>query len=120
MAAYIDLFTPETWQAFIRNGAAVTGFRKYWFTTQVAAKIKSGDVFICYLVGLSRWIGALKAISEAYEDATPYFVESNDPFVVRFNVENIVTLSPELAIPITAIWNKLPRCSGVSPQAKGW
>jgi hypothetical protein len=120
MSAYLDLFTPETWQAFVRNGSQVTGFRRYWFTTQVAPRIKPGDVLLCYLVGLSRWIGALKVTSKVYEDSAPYFVEKDDPFVIRFKVEDIISVSPERGIPIAVIWNKLTRCRGVSSQSPGW
>jgi hypothetical protein len=84
MAAYLDLFTPETWGAFLKRGRDVSGFR-VWGRV-IASKIRPDDVFICYLVGLGRWIGALQVLSSAYEDSAPYFVEQEDPFVIRFNV----------------------------------
>jgi len=115
MAAYLDLFTPETWQAFRKRGADVSGFR-VWGRV-IASKIKPDDVFICYLVGLSRWIGALRVTSNAYEDSAPYFVEQADPFVIRFKVEPIVTLEPIRAIPIRDIWGKLPMCQGIRQTA---
>jgi hypothetical protein len=115
VAAYLDLFTPETWQAFVRQGCDVSGFRQWG--REIAATIKPGDQFICYVVGLGRWIGVLKILSEAYEDSTPYFVEQDDPFVVRFKVEPIVTLQPVRGIPIKAIWDKLPMCRGVRQTA---
>jgi hypothetical protein len=115
MAAYLDLFTPETWQAFLKGGRAVSGFR-VWGRV-IASKIKPEDVFICYVVGLGRWIGALRVTSNAYEDSAPYFVEQDDPFVIRFKVEPIVTLEPVRAIPIRKIWDKLPMCQGVRQTA---
>src|ERR1019366_135749 len=115
MAAYLDLFTPETWQAFVRRGCDVSGFR-VWGKV-IASKIKPDDVLICYVVGLGRWIGALRVLSNAYEDSAPYFVEQEDPFVIRFKVEPIVTLEPVRAIPIRDIWDKLPMCQGVRRTA---
>jgi hypothetical protein len=115
MPAYLDLFTSETRDAFIKNGSDVSGFRKWG--RDIAARIKPGDIFICYLVGLSRWIGALKVLSEAYEDSTPYFIQQNDPFVIRFRVSPIVKVQPVRAIPIRAIWDKLPMCKGVQQTA---
>lgn len=115
MAAYLDLFTPETWQAFVRRGCDVSGFR-VWGKV-IASKIKPDDVLICYVVGLSRWIGALRVLSNAYEDSAPYFVEQEDPFVIRFKVEPIVTLEPVRAIPIRDIWDRLPMCQGVRRTA---
>lgn len=115
MAAYLDLFTPETWNAFLKRGRDVSGFR-VWGRV-IASKIRPDDVFICYLVGLSRWIGALRVLSNAYEDSAPYFVEQEDPFVIRFRVEPIVTLEPVRGIPIREIWDKLPMCKGIRQTA---
>jgi hypothetical protein len=115
MPAYLDLFTPETWQAFLNKGRNVSGFREWG--RQIAARIKRDDVFVCYLVGLSRWVGVLKVLSDVYEDSTPYFVETDDPFVLRFNVEPVVTLLPIRGIPIKAIWDKLSMCRGIQPSA---
>lgn len=115
MAAYLDLFTPETWQAFLKRGCGVSGFR-VWGRV-IASKIRPDDVFICYVVGLGRWIGALRVLSNAYEDSAPYFVEREDPFVIRFKVEPIITLEATRALPIRDIWDKLPMCRGVRRTA---
>ena len=115
MSAYLDLFTPETWQAFLRRGRAVSGFRDWG--KEIAAKIQPGDTFICYVVKSGRWIGALEVLSTAYEDSSPYFVEQDDPFSIRFKVKPLMTLPPLRAIPIRAIWDKLPMCKGLRPTA---
>ena len=57
VAFYPDLFTPETWDAFRRHGGGISGFRQR--QEDVARRIKPGDIFLCYLVRLSRWCGAL-------------------------------------------------------------
>jgi len=115
MAAYLDPFTPETWQSFINRGSEVSGFKKW--TKEIASKIRPGDLFVCYMVGLSRWIGVLKVLSEPYDESTPYFVDQDDPFSVRFKVEPIVVLQPIRGIPIRSIWNALPMCKGIAPTA---
>jgi hypothetical protein len=54
---WLDLFTGTTWDEFKAAGAKVSGFREYrWSTVQ---KIKLGDYLICYLTGISRFIGIL-------------------------------------------------------------
>ena len=58
MAYYLNLFTPETWDAFRGNGGAVSGFRER-HERLARERIKIGDTLLCYLVGLSRWCGAL-------------------------------------------------------------
>ncbi len=60
MSYYLDLFSPETYEAFLRSPRDVSGFRERQYIQ--ATKIKPGDKLICYLTKLSRWIGALEVI----------------------------------------------------------
>jgi hypothetical protein len=63
------LFTGTTWQEFLDAGASVSGFRKRrWKTVQ---RIKPGDYLLCYLTGVSRFIGVLEVTSDPYWDETP-------------------------------------------------
>ena len=66
-------------------------------------------VSICYLVKLSRWCGALEVESDAFEDTTPIFADTNDPFSIRFKVKPQILLDFENAIPIEQpeLWNSL-------------
>jgi hypothetical protein len=107
MAYYIDLFSPETHEAFTRSGRDISGFRLRH--KGMADRIKPGDVFVCYLTRLSRWFGLLEVIDGPFIDDTPIFVPDNDPFVVRFRVRPSVWLEIEKAMPIhdDAIWNGL-------------
>ena len=107
MAYFLDLFTPETWQAFRETGATVTGFRERHLRS-ARERVKEGDIFLCYLTRLSRWCGVLQAESEAYHDESPIHDEL-DPFTVRFKVKPLVMLDPELAIPIRddQVWSTL-------------
>jgi hypothetical protein len=57
MAAYLDPFTPKTWQAFTAKQGEVTGFRASQRRT--ATKIGVGDRFLCCLVKLQWWVGEL-------------------------------------------------------------
>ena len=97
MAYFLNLFSPETWRAFLESGAEMTGFRKS-MSTRAHKKISPGDIFICYLRGTSRWCGALRVESGAYveeEDLQGVFAD----FPVRFVVSTIVALDPESMIP---------------------
>jgi hypothetical protein len=118
-AYYLDLFTPETWEAFRQSGAKISGFRERQRTT--AERVKAGDIFICYLVRLSRWCGILEVKSNAFTDSSPIFA-SPDPFVVRFHVNPIVALDVERAIPIFEknIWPHLSLTEGIEVRAMGW
>ena len=59
---WLDLFTGKTWKEFLNAGATVSGFRESrWATVK---RIKSGDYLLCYLTGVSRFIGVLEVTSE--------------------------------------------------------
>jgi hypothetical protein len=53
MAYFLDLFSPETWRAFRKQDACVSGFRERQRVT--AGRTKPGDILLCYLIRLSRW-----------------------------------------------------------------
>jgi hypothetical protein len=117
----LDLFTPYTWQRFLDHGADVSGF-KFRQLNLANQRGESGVIFLCYLVGLSRWCGALEIKSNAFVDHEPIFQESGDPYVVRFKVEPIVVLDVINAPPITApeIWRNLTLTDGVEVGSFGW
>lgn len=119
MAFYLNLFTPETWDAFRRHGGEISGFRQR--QKGVASRIKPGDIFLCYLVRLSRWCGALEVTSGSFHDDSPIFSEP-DPFVIRFRVKPIVVLDPEKSLPIFEdhIWNSLSETKEVGKGVRGW
>lgn len=120
MAYFLDLFTPETWSAFREHGTNVTGFRARQ-RRRAHERIKAGDTFLCYLIRVSRWCGALRIVSEAYHDEEPIF-RNPDPFVVRFKVEPIVILEPEYSLPILdgEIWNALSETKDIDKGTPGW
>jgi len=97
MTYYLDLFTPETWKAFKDHGAKISGFREH--QRKSAERVKPGDLFLCYLVRLSRWCGILQVKSTFFVDTAPIFLDP-DPFVVRFRVEPKVVLEVDRSIPI--------------------
>ncbi len=81
MAYFLNLFSPETYEAFGRSSRAVSGFRSR--QEGAANKIHPGDKFICYMTKLSRWIGILEVMSNAYRDDSPFYFDKDDPFVIR-------------------------------------
>ena len=119
MDYFLNLFTPETWKAFQENGSNVSGFR-YRQRRMAREEVQTGDIFLCYLVRLSRWCGALRIVSEAYKDDEPIF-ETPDPFVIRFKVEPIILLEPMRAIPIfeDEVWENLSETRGIEKGASG-
>jgi predicted RNA-binding protein len=120
MAYYLDLFSPETYEAFARSDRSVSGFRMR--QRNVARRVKPGDKFICYMTRLSRWMGLLEVVDGPSVDETPIFYAENDPFVVRFRVRPLVWLPVEKAIPIheDRVWNQLSFTRGQSKRSSSW
>src|SRR5579885_262770 len=100
---WLDLFTGTTWQEFLDAGANVSGFRESrWSTVQ---QMKLGDYRLCYLTGVSRWIGVLEVVSPAYKDESPIWKQ--DPFPSRVRVRPVVMLTPETAVPVVELRDQL-------------
>jgi hypothetical protein len=100
---WLDLFTWETWQEFLQAGGDVSGFREGRWT--VLQKVKPGDYFLCYLTGVSRFIGILEVISTPFQDNTPIW--GRYPFPCRVKVKIIIQLTPETAVPVLDLRDKL-------------
>ena len=120
MAYFIDLFSPETYEAFKRSPQNVSGFRLRH--KNLAQRINAGDKFVCYMTKLSRWVGVLEILSESYIDDSPIFYPKNDPFVVRFRVKPIVLLDVEKGIPIheDLIWQSLSFTRDLEKKSIAW
>jgi hypothetical protein len=95
MPYWTDLFTVETYRAFLASDRKVSGFRVSQRT--MASKLKRGDKMLAYISGLSRWAGVLEVVEGPFEDRAPIFYPSDDPFIIRFQVKPIVALPLESA-----------------------
>lgn len=100
---WLDLFTGTTWEEFKKNGATTSGFRRR--RRRLAKKIHPGDYLICYLTGLSRFVGVLEVKSHSFEDNTQIW--EGAVFPIRFKVQLIYELSAETAVPVQSLKDKL-------------
>ena len=71
----------------------------------IASKIKPGDYLLCYLTGVSRFIGVMEVKSECFEDKTKIWEDSDFP--IRFKVDLVCKLEPSTAIPVQSFRDKL-------------
>ena len=120
MAYFIDLFSPETYEAFARSSRDISGFRlRHKGMTE---RVSPGDLFVCYLTRLSRWFGLLEVVEGPFIDDKPIFQPEDDPFVVRFRVRQQVWLEIEKAIPIhdDAMWGGLSFTRGLEKGSTAW
>ena len=101
---WLDLFTGTTWGEFLRAGASVSGFRSSrWPSVQ---QLRPGDCLICYLTGLSRWIGVLEVTGQPYLDHDTR-IWNLDQFPARVPVKLIAQLEPLTAVPILSMQDRL-------------
>src|SRR6059058_6156405 len=80
---WLDLFTPITWQEFV----------------------KAGDYFLGYVTGISRWIGILEVTSDAFRDTT--IIWKDEDFPCRVKVKVIAKLTPETGVPVKEMKDQL-------------
>jgi hypothetical protein len=100
---WLDLFTPVTWQEFLDAGDEVSGFRESrWNTLQ---KVKGGDYFLCYLTGVSRWIGLLEVKSDPFRDTSAIW--KDESFPCRVKVKVLAKLRPETGVPVKEMKDQL-------------
>lgn len=95
---WLDLFTGTTWEEFQAAGSTVSGFRETRAAT--VAKIRPGDILLCYLTGVMRWVGALEVVGSV-EDKSPIW--KFDAFPARLRVKPLVLLQPEHGIPMSEL-----------------
>jgi hypothetical protein len=112
---WLDLFTGTTWEEFLAAGGEVSGFReRRWRTVQ---QMKPGDYLLCYLTGISRWIGVLEVVSEPFKDHTPIW--KDEEFPCRVRVRAVVVLTPATAVPVFELRDQLS-VFGDSKNPRAW
>jgi restriction system protein len=95
MNYWLDLFTVKTLEEFQKAGANVSGFRDRRF--QICQQIQPGDKLLCYITGISRWVGVLRVTKPAYRSEERIW--DMEVFPVRLGVEPEILLPPEHGIP---------------------
>lgn len=117
MNCWLDLFTGTTWREFKEAGANVSGFRAKQVKT--AKRVKSGDIFLCYLTGVMRWVGALEIIGPSNDNRQ---IWKEQDFPVRFDVKPLVLLEPEHGVPMEVLEGRVKfyRTSGDRGKFRGF
>jgi len=120
MAYYIDLFSPETYQAFSNSDRTTSGFRSRH--ESLAKRIIPGDTLVCYVTKLSRWVGLLTVDQGPYKHDSPIFFPESDPFIVRFKVTPKVWLELDNAVPVhdVEMWNGLSFTRSLERNSIAW
>lgn len=109
---WLDLFTGTTWDEFLDQGARVSGFRES--RKKMAEKIHPGDYFLCYLTGISRFVGILEVKSKCFYDNKPIW--KDEIFPIRFEVDLVEKLDAKTAVPILSLKDKLQLFRGLKSK----
>jgi len=100
---WLDLFTGTTWQEFLDAGGKVSGFRES--RRKTVEQMKPGDYLLCYLTGVSRWIGILEVVSSPFKDTRRIWADEDFPCRVRVKI--VAALTPETAVPVYELCDRL-------------
>lgn len=101
---WVQVFSVETWNEFLKAGASTTGFSgTRWAWVQ---KLKPGDYLLCYLIRVSSFVGILEVASPPYLDKTMQ-IWKEDAYPCRADVRLLEHLPIEDAVPIKALVDKL-------------
>jgi predicted RNA-binding protein len=107
---WLGLFTATTWEEFINSGATVYGLNERFKVT--AGRTKPGDYLICYVAGISRFIGVLEILSAPFWDNSEIW--TYDIYPIRLKVKIVQQLTLETAIPVKELSSKLSMFQNLS------
>lgn len=113
---WLDLFTVTTWQQFLDAGASISGFSQT--RAKAVEKIRPGDYLLCYLTGVSRFVGVLEVTSKPFVDSTPIWGEGAYPH--RVSVKPLAVLTPETGIPILDMRGRLSIFRNLEHSPNAW
>jgi hypothetical protein len=102
MNYWIDLFTGTTWQEFRAAGSSVSGFSKK--KARTIERVQPGDILLCYITGIMRWVGALRVVGSIRDDRKIWHERD---FPVRLQVKPELVLKPEEGIPMGQLGGKV-------------
>jgi len=87
---WLDTFTAQTLKEFRKAGARTSGFPERRRNT--VNKVQPGDVLLCYVTGVSRWVGALEVIGPSKDDRP---IWSDGEYPARLEVRPLILLEPD-------------------------
>lgn len=95
MNYWIDLYTGTTWREFRSAGSSVSGFSQK--KARTIERVQPGDIFLCYVTGIMRWVGALKVVGPVNDDRKIWHERD---FPVRLQVDPELLLDPAEGVPM--------------------
>ena len=100
---WMVLFSPTTWREFLDAGASVYGLSDRYNTS--ANKTSPGDYLLCYVTGISQFMGLLEVTAAPYKGNTKIWEYEILP--IHIKVKPIVCLPPEKGIPVLSLKERI-------------
>jgi hypothetical protein len=113
MNYWLDLFTGTTWDEFQKAGSRVNGFNARMRSS--VNRIEKGDILLCYLTGVMRWVGALEMLGPSNDKSK---IWKDADFPVRVESKPIVILKAEHGVPMAALEGKVDFYAGSQHKGK--
>jgi len=113
MNYWLDLFSGTTWDEFEKAGASVSGFRHRMRNS--VARIAPGDILLCYMTGVMRWVGALEVLGRSDDTSDIWSVAD---FPERLSVKPLVMLDAEHGIPMAQLEGHVEFYQGPEDRGK--
>lgn len=82
---------------------------------KTAGRVRAGDIFLCYLTGVMRWVGALEVVGPS-QDRTRIW--KDEEFPVRFEVQPQILLDPEYGVPMSELEGRVDFFTGPKDAGK--
>ena len=108
---WLDIFTAATLKEFREAGAHTSGFPERQQNT--VNKVQPGDIFLCYVTGVSRWVGALEVVGPSDDDRP---IWSSGTYPVRLEVKPLILRDPEDGVPLAALEGRVSFFQGPSDR----
>ena len=113
MNYWLDLFTGTTWDEFRKAGATVSGFRHRMRNT--VARVEPGDILLCYMTGVMRWVGALEVLGPSDDTRD---IWSFAEFPARLSVKPLVMLDAQCGVPMKDLEGRMGFYKGPEDRGK--
>ena len=112
-------YSPWTYELALTNQNTKCGIPKRYLN--LAKEVKIGDIFINYIIGISRFVGLYEISSKAHISEENLYYQ-NDPYPLQFDIKNFILLPLEHTVPIfeSAIWDSLSITKGLERSNKKW
>jgi DNA polymerase III delta prime subunit len=108
---WLDIFTAATWKEFRDAGAHTSGFPEK--RQNIVNKVRPGDILLCYVTGLSRWVGALEVVGPS-DDNSPIW--GSGAYPARVEVRPLILRDPEDGVPLAALEGRVSFFQGPSDR----